>query len=84
MKDECENLTQQLDEFRKMTDQFITLTDQVLKKPDPKQIRSIVRPSDSKSSFVTSGDFQNSKLHEFDEFYIFKLLKKVLKNCKCI
>ena len=29
LKDECENLTQQMDEFRKMTDTFISLTDQV-------------------------------------------------------
>jgi len=29
LKDECENLTQQMDEFRKMTDTFISLTDQI-------------------------------------------------------
>ena len=29
LKDECGNLTQQMDEFRKMTDTFISLTDQV-------------------------------------------------------
>ena len=32
LKDECENLTQQMDEFRKMTDTFISLTDQVFNK----------------------------------------------------
>ena len=29
MKDECGDLTNQIDEFRKMSDQFINLTDQV-------------------------------------------------------
>ena len=29
LKDECQNLTDDLDNFRKMTDQFISLTDDV-------------------------------------------------------
>jgi len=41
LKDECENLTQQMDEFRKMTDTFISLTDQVGKQVEDEKLAAL-------------------------------------------
>lgn len=41
MKDECGNLTGQLEEFRKMTDHFISLTDTISKQVEQEKLEAL-------------------------------------------
>lgn len=41
MKDECGNLTTQMEEFRKMTDQFIALSDQIAKQVEAEKLETL-------------------------------------------
>jgi len=41
LKDECGNLTTQMEDFRKMTDQFIALSDQIAKQVEAEKLETL-------------------------------------------
>ena len=41
LKDECGNLTSQMDDFQKMTDQFISITDKIAKQVEDEKLETL-------------------------------------------